>query len=598
METRIIYDTYIQNDTMDTNYGSKASLVTKLEGANYLAYILLYSDIEMESLKELKLKTYKNDHSCMLDKYTSSNSKESVFPTNLNIKLDLYALQEKFSEKKVTWDTAPKTELIARDIITFVSNNAPSYFEIDLLPYVEQIKYGIMLKINNYILTDFANKYNTNNATYPYFIFRFCKLDLLSSESTNQPVLFYNYGTKPSQPKIMSPMWGTIINKKTTSSIQFDWESAAQTDYIFEYSQDGQNWTSKTGTAVKYYNLSTDGLENGNLYVKVKIKADNIWSDYSQTWFLQIGEKPNTPIISLTGATTSTPKINWDTNSLQYMYQVQVLQDDTIIEGSGELKGNITNYNLKTRLESGKSYTFKVRIADKYEIWSDWATNTTLISFAKPPKPVITLYPQPNRGSILVSIENPEPGTEEEIVVYNEIFRKEENKEWIRIASNVSEKYIDYTTKSEMEYQYKVRAIGQNGYNDSNIKIADVKVQYSDIAIVGDWNRYIKLRYNDTKRQNAGYSGEILRFAGRDKPVVEFEDTYDSDIALNFELTSKEELNTLQEMINSRRTLLYRDSKGRKMYGNVISRLDVEDLKFNHFKVSFTFTEIDYSEVI
>ena len=313
---------------------------------------------------------------------------------------------------------------------------------------------------------------------------------------------------------------------------------------------------------------------------------------------MQIGEKPNTPIISLTGATTSTPRINWNTNSLQYMYQVQVLQGETIIEKSGELKGNATSYNLKTRLESGKTYTFKVRIADKYEIWSDWATNTTLISFVKPPKPVITLYSQSNRGSILVNIENPQPGTGEETTAYNEVFRKEEDGEWIRIASDVNKRFIDYTVKSKTIYLYKVRAIGQNGYNDSDLKSTEVKIRYSDLAIVGEWDKYVKLKYNDNKKQNTGYSGEILKFAGRDKPVVEFEDTYNNGIALYFELTKKEDLDMLQSIIDSRKTLLYRDSRGRKTYGSVTTKLDIEDLNFNHYGVSFTFTETDYSEVV
>ena len=592
METTIIYDAHIQaysnGDRADNNYGKTVELAGML--ADPTSHILLRWDVGLDSLREFKLLL-----SISKTKLILSKSGVEIKPTNINMKFDLYSLNKTFDEHVVTWNSAPKTELLKKDFVSVFSNQGSGVATLNLLPYIDFIENGIMLKLNDFFLSDAENKYPEYTAgTGEHYQ---C-VNFHSSESQNPPILIYDYGIKPPQPKITSPIWGAIINKKTTPVIRFDWDSTGQTNYILEYSQDNENWVSKTGTTAKYYNLSTTELENGNLYVRVKIKADNIWSDYSQTWFLQIGEKPNTPTISLTGATTSTPRINWNTNSLQYMYQVQILQGETIIEDSGETKGDTTSYNLKTRLESGKPYTFKVRIADKYEIWSDWATNTTTISFTKPPRPIITLYPQLNRGSVLVDIDNPSPNTGEEITVYNEIFRKEENKEWIRIASDVSGKYIDYTAKSRTEYQYKVRAIGQNGYNDSNVKTVDIKIKYSDIAIVGDWDKYIKLKYNDAKRQNAGYTGEILRFAGRDKPVVEFEDTYDSGIALSFELISKEELDTLQEIIDSRKTLLYRDSRGRKIYGNVVSRLDVEDLKFNHFKVSFTFTETDYSEVV
>lgn len=592
METTIIYDAHIQTysngNRANDNYGKAVELVGML--TNPTSHILLSWDVDLSSLREFKLLLIVRRTRLVLSK-----SGTEIEPTNINMKFDLYSLNKAFSEHTVTWNDAPKTELLKKDFVSVFSNQKSGAVTLNLLPYIDFIENGIMLKLNDFFLSDAENKYPEYNVRggegYQYASFH-------SSESQNPPILIYDYGTKPAQPKIISPIWGTIINKKTTSTIRFDWESTGQTNYIFEYSQDNENWISKTGTTAKYYNLPTTELENGNLYVRVKIKADNIWSDYSQTWFLQIGEKPNTPIISLTGATTSTPRINWNTNSLQYMYQVQVLQGETIIEKSGELKGNATSYNLKTRLESGKTYTFKVRIADKYEIWSDWATNTTLISFVKPPKPVITLYSQSNRGSILVNIENPQPGTGEETTVYNEVFRKEEDGEWIRIASDVNKRFIDYTVKSKTIYLYKVRAIGQNGYNDSDLKSTEVKIRYSDLAIVDEWDKYVKLKYNDNKKQNTGYSGEILKFAGRDKPVVEFEDTYNNGIALYFELTKKEDLDMLQSIIDSRKTLLYRDSRGRKTYGSVTTKLDIEDLNFNHYGVSFTFTETDYSEVV
>lgn len=582
METTIIYDTYVNNidSTAGNNYGTAGKLsvgneVVRFVGGNYginSRHILIRPGISLIGLAECRIRLY------FLSEYTTGPGIGS------RAYLDLYSCAEPFIENEVTWLTQPKVSKLAENVIVHTWGSSPSYYEIDLLPYVDRLANGLMLKMK-------INQEQPSERSQ-YIV------DFYSSESPKPPILYYRYGTKPAQPKIISPIWGTIINKKTTSTIRFDWESTGQTNYIFEYSQDNENWISKTGTTAKYYNLPTTELENGNLYVRVKIKADNIWSDYSQTWFLQIGEKPNTPVVSLTGATTSTPRINWNTNPLQYMYQVQVLQGETIIEKSGELKGNATSYNLKTRLESGKTYTFKVRIADKYEIWSDWATNTTLISFVKPPKPVITLYSQSNRGSILVNIENPQPGTGEETTVYNEVFRKEEDGEWIRIASDVNKRFIDYTVKSKTIYLYKVRAIGQNGYNDSDLKSTEVKIRYSDLAIVGEWDKYVKLKYNDNKKQNTGYSGEILKFAGRDKPVVEFEDTYNNGIALYFELTKKEDLDMLQSIIDSRKTLLYRDSRGRKTYGSVTTKLDIEDLNFNHYGVSFTFTETDYSEVV
>lgn len=606
METTIVYDTYVKSNNRDGNYGRSTIIEVSKYGyggsdsSPVISHGIYYWDISMSDLTKLELKIYIDRFNTHLLYYANSSSgSERIDVENLTFKFDLYSLASMVNEETVTWNNVPKTELIKKDFIAVPANNIPGNQSItlDLTPYASEVKNGVMLKMNDFIDIDVGNKYNTG-PNYPRYTIGQMFMDLHTSETERPPVLKYNYGDKPLSPTIISPAWGDIINKKDTSSIKFEWTSTGQTNYEFEYSQDNIVWTKLEGTTAKFVNLVTTGLANGDLYARVKIKSNNVWSDYSQTWLLQIGEKPSTPIVSLLGITTSTPTISWNANLLQKMYQVQVLQGSTIIVDSGEIQGTLNQYILKSRLEDNKPYTFKVRIADEYNIWSDWGTKASTVNFIKPPIPTLSLYLNPERGSTIIKIQNPTPGAGEELTVFNDIFRQEGNGEWLRIATNIISEFIDLTIKPKSEIYYKVRAIGQNGYVDSTIKGTEFLMRYSDLSVVGELEKHVKLKYNDRKQQNSGYTGSLLVFSGRNKPVVEFDDSRTNDIALEFEITNKKDLNMLQDIIDSRKTLLYRDSRGRKLYGSVISKLNVQDSEFNYYTVGFTFTETDFNEVV
>lgn len=597
METTVIYDTYIENGANgDKNYGALSNVYTR-HSNSFIANAIFYWDIRLTDITELKLKLKVDRVEVYLIRNLSQSTQERYEPTNLTFKIDLYHLASPIDERIVTWNNAPKTELLKKDFIVIEPNQDLEGQELtlDLTQYVDSIQNGILLRVNSFILDDLQSKYYTG-PNYPHYTLGGAELRVRSSESESNPVLVYNYGEKPLAPKFTLPEWGSIFDKKVVSNINFQWQSEGQTNYIFEYSQDNFNWTQLQGTTQKSVNVPTTGLTTGNLFARVKIKAGGLWSDFSQIWFLQIGEKPNAPTVNISGATTSRPLVSWNTNPLQTLYQVQILEAGNIIEDSGILRGSTNNYTPKIRLEN-KAYTFKVKIADKNEIWSDWGNKAATITFAMPPTPGLTLYIDRVRGSVEIEIENPSPTSGQEATLYNEVYKKE-SEEWVRVATNIQNKYTDYAIKPNTLKQYKVRAIGQSGYKDSIVKIAEVKIKHSDISIVGEWERYVKLKYNDTKKQNKGYAGEILKFSGRAKPVVEFEDTYGNEMALSFEINKAEDLELLQSIIDSRKTLLYRDSKGRKIYGSVITKLDIEDREFGHYVVSFTFTETDHEEAI
>jgi hypothetical protein len=600
VQTTVIYDAYISSNSPNGNNGSSTTVYLKYIGSD-MRYALFSWDKLPQDIIELKLHLKLYDNLTFVTKYvTSGGSGESVRPTDLTLKIDLYALQSPFDEDTVTWNNVPKRNLLQSDFISVQTNVYPQDIVLDLLPFSDSIPYGIMLIINDFIMEDFLSKYNTETDVYPRYVFGEALLSFRSSASVDPPVLIYNTGSRPPAPVLTSPLPWTVINKSDTESIVFEWEADDQTDRIFEYSQDGGvSWVvDEQTTEEKTFELATAGLDYGNLLARVKVKGSGgLYSDYSNQLFLQIGERPDTPVVNVTGANTANPMVSWGSDPLQHAYQVLVQQGEITVEDSGDNAGGLNTYSIKTKLENNKTYTIKVRIRDQYGIWSLYGTKDVTVSFVTPPEPIVTVYPIYPRAYSLITITNPEPGVGEEETVLNEVWRKAAGGEWIRIAYDVAGQYKDYTPAAGLSYVYKVRAVGQNGYKDSADKPLKIEIQDAQIAIAGDYEKWLPLKYNPKRSQDEGYSGELMYFSGRDKAVVEFDEFYKNAISMQFTFESMDRLAEFRELVNSRKTLLYRDSRGRKIFGIVATGINVnEDKKLYH--VSFVLTETDYSEVV
>ena len=82
------------------------------------SHILLRWDISSDILKELKLLLNINETRLGL------SGTENTWPTNINMKFDLYSLSKPFDELEVTWNSAPKAELLAKDFVSVLSNRS------------------------------------------------------------------------------------------------------------------------------------------------------------------------------------------------------------------------------------------------------------------------------------------------------------------------------------------------------------------------------------------------------------------------------------------------------------------------------------------
>lgn len=187
-------------------------------------------------------------------------------------------------------------------------------------------------------------------------------------------------------------------------------------------------------------------------------------------------------------------------------------------------------------------------------------------------------------------------------VVSNEIFRRKAGEtSWQRIAQGIAPNsvYDDYTVASGVEYEYKVKANGNNGtYAESDVSAG--KVTFSGVWLhcvddpAGTIHRFALSSGNSDEWRT---DGALLRFAGRERPVAEFGETDEGRITVNLQmLKNRGDREALQKIIRRKTTVCYRDNRGRKLFG-VVFQLPSTDT-FYGYTVTISVDEIDYKEEV
>lgn len=180
----------------------------------------------------------------------------------------------------------------------------------------------------------------------------------------------------------------------------------------------------------------------------------------------------------------------------------------------------------------------------------------------------------------------------------NEVFRRKQGEiNWLRLVKGLkgNTPYFDYTPQHKHLYEYKVRTILDTlAYSDSNVTLASVELKNSQIALPSDYSKWLELKINPNKKQSKRFERTQMLFAGRLNPVSEYSEHEELDIAMSFEVT-EDELNPLDEILSSKQTILFRDSRGRRIFGTV-EGYELEDIIPEDYIVSFTISKVSYLE--
>lgn len=422
------------------------------------------------------------------------------------------------------------------------------------------------------------------------------------SASSNRPYLEVEYeDILPNKPNNLSPTNDKYNNRDITLSWGYTaaYNDDNQYKYDLQYSLDnGQHWTNKSEiTSRTSYTIPANTfIYDTDIMWKVRVYNKSLLvSEWVESSFHIIG-KPLTPIIT-NDEILNTPEFSITWNDInQASYKIKILEEDEILLDTKEIVGNQNEHKVDITLENNKEYIIKLAIKNQYGIWSDEATKTIRTIYPEPEQPDMKLSSNNMCGTILITCIKKSGVLETH---HFEVYRKDKKHgEYIKIADDIDDTYTDYSIKSGKTYYYKIRAVAEGGqYKDSTEANKAAFVKGSQLALTSDYSNGINLRYNRTLQVKYQLNRQTTNFDGREKPVAEYGEHLSKYFSISFLVRDNEDIQKIEEILTASETILYRDDRGRKIYGTV-TQLNLNDDRKLKYNLTFTLQEVDFSEVV
>jgi hypothetical protein len=406
-----------------------------------------------------------------------------------------------------------------------------------------------------------------------------------SRENTNPPYIEIVYeDVPPDKPTLVNPI-GEY--KDSNSIIRFEWQynssvGGTQKKFDLQWSTDQINWnTISDETSNTFYDMPAETLPAGNIYWRVRTYNEyDEASEYSDIATFYSIAAPNYAVIqSISNA--ARPVIQWQADN-QQVFQIQILKDDEVVYDSGEQPGvNTRSHKVNAFLEDG-TYVARIRIKNEYDLWSDWSEYQFVISTTKPDKPILAVQRSPYGLELTIG------NVQGDAYIY---------RDGIPIAKATGQKYFDHTVANGKEYRYFVRALSGNGFADSDTVIGVSAFRFG-LLNVGE--EVIELKYNLNSVPDKDLScvpvGAMNHYDGRELPIAEMSEFTDVTLSLTYFFRRFTKVEKILEATRRKKTVLYRDKKGLKLYG-IISNVAIRDL-INGYTVSFTLSATGYKEAV
>lgn len=410
------------------------------------------------------------------------------------------------------------------------------------------------------------------------------------------------------RPTPLSPSGGEIKNYEET--IRFSWNHNSildQKSFELRYKATGAStWTTvQLNFSDEYYDLPPNTLTANEHEWQVRtVNEYNIESPWSLSQIFNTGDISPSPTFTtpLDAGTVevSDLHVEWDSTD-QSQYEFELLDDNDNLIHSEADTSTAQELTVSNILENGRSYKLRLRINQPGNVFSSWTEINISVDYTAPALPILTLTPDKETGSIEVDIHNPPPEGTEPTPTHQELFRRRTGEQWVKLANLVpNSTYIDYTPASGKTYDYRVIVHGDNDTSStSNIFSSSVKVKYSQLNLTSDLSQMIRLIFNPSISFSKNYSVITKSFAGRKKPVAEFGELINQSGAMDF-VVDDNTLNRLYEFLERQETLLFRDSRGKKMF------VVISDINVNYhsarmhgsylYEISLSLNEVYYDE--
>lgn len=396
------------------------------------------------------------------------------------------------------------------------------------------------------------------------------------------------------------------INKLITSNIVLSFTGTNISTYTLTAKQNGVTKYTKSGTSSD--GTIVDGIQQfsftmvKNLFssgtVQLELSCSYVGQYYTNTAistasFLTYGP-PSTPIIdSESTYSTPYPTLYFTCSDNYISYQVKI----DGVQGT-EIYGNPNRYKITSALANNTAHTFKVRVKNQYQLWSEWASVTFNISYAELQTPEINTYADTDNGCIVINVES----ATQDAFHYHSVLRSTDGVAWTEIASDleISDSYKDETVASNTKYLYKARAYDSNGaFKDGEIvtctcdfKQCVISIPFTDKKVILKY--YADAESSTSKAITNTTSRSYQQVCGLSVPKAQRSNLKYKSFSLNLAFKTKEKYEEFMALENEE-VLLFRDSKGLKAYVDMVIAKE-QDMQCYYKIVSVSFTEVYYKE--
>ncbi|TFE02890.1 DNRLRE domain-containing protein [Jeotgalibacillus salarius] len=423
-------------------------------------------------------------------------------------------------------------------------------------------------------------------------------------------VFTIQHNQAPAAPINLSPAGGQSRDRAQT--IRLSWQhndpdsGDPQSKYDLQWRLRGSfTWNEVSQVTVNQYH-DISGLPYGEIEWRIRTYDQaELSSPYSDIQVFFAGNKPAMPTITnySQGSTiaVANPTIQWSSSG-QTGYRLQVKDEADSIVWTDERTSMNKAVTANAGLENEENYSIELSIKNSDGLWSDPHVINVLVSYTPPAVPTLSISGNGYAATIQLQITNPDPvGTEPYVTHHNVFRRKSGEASWTRIANAVplNGSFTDYTPGHDQTYQYYVKAYGNNEtYCNSGTVSESINLQSIWLMDPDDTGSLYHFEYFEPGRSaERMLSGQVTAFEGRAHPMAEFSPRQQSKVIVVLQIEREsDDLEALHNLLSRQTTLLYRDARGRRMFGVIFMLPETEtDWGYN---VPIEFIQVDYEEDI
>lgn len=320
-------------------------------------------------------------------------------------------------------------------------------------------------------------------------------VDGASGTTTTAQAWAYKQNEPPLVATLLTMTGGVLVSTASTNRARHQFNDPntgdSQSKFDWRYRKVGDaTWITGTeSTPNPWHDIPAGTLTAGN-YERQVLTYDAA-GEPSPAWtasgFFTAADPPAGPSITypINGQTLDQAEhVTWSTPS-QESYQVRRVADDgagapntaVVYFDTLEVVDTLTRTLALDFAVNGRTEHVQVRVKDG-GLWSDWVSVSGDVSYAPPPAPTFTAYPDPADASLLIMIANPDPGVGEPAAAYNDVYITDpqpdgvvaEVRQATAVATNSPWRY--WTPVGSWDYsgtRIRVVAVAANGTTASTV---------------------------------------------------------------------------------------------------------------------------------